>query len=748
MLNGFGLERIGLAALRLPVLASLVLMVVTLIALAGLPRLGFSGANVDILRDGSQELADYDELLDSFRNFNNDAIVLIRSDNLATVEGLETYRDMHFEFQFDDRVESVLSLYSLVQYDKSAGGWKSALPARYDDDGQVKALLDRLKTEIPNSQSLFSPTSAVIVLYAKPGAVQDASVTETMAHFTKIAKTFEKPGFTITLAGQPAIRADLISSIGGDLARLLPIAVLFCAIISFAIFRSPLPVLITGAAPVVSAAWMLGAMGLTGNDLNFLTAILPVLVIVVVFADALHLYMKWEAFMRERGPESRSAGDAIAETVRQVGPACILSAITTAAALFSLAFAGNHGLVQMGVIGGLAVLASLLAVLTITPLAIHWAVHIGHAPKAGAARDFAALSKPALGLLAHPARYVLASLVLLAAGLYAHVNVDSRFQLADYLASHSEIAEGERFIDEAYPGSTPLFVMVDLDPQKSMLDEANVQRFDAVLAAIGRVFPSSAFYSLADFRSEISKGGGEIREEDIDELPSYLTSRFISADRKKALITIFSSANLSASEMSALLDRLRSEIDETGQGADVTVTGFPVLSAVVAPRLMDNLRFSLLGTIVVSIVLIGFAARSWRLGLACLVPNLLPIVCVELILWATGTPLNLSVTVALTVAFGLAVNDSIHLTNQYMMERARKGPHEALSLALKHTLPAMASTTLILAGGLVITLFSALPVISLFSAVMILTLLFAILFDAFQLPVHILTLERRGDSQQ
>ena len=129
MINGFGLQRIGLAALRFPVFATLMIAVITAASVFGVSRLGFSGDNIEILRDGSKEMADYDRLLTSFRNFNNDAIVLMRTDNLATVDGIETYRDLHFEFSLDDRVESVLSLFSLVQYDNQRGGWKSAVPA-------------------------------------------------------------------------------------------------------------------------------------------------------------------------------------------------------------------------------------------------------------------------------------------------------------------------------------------------------------------------------------------------------------------------------------------------------------------------------------------------------------------------------------------------------------------------------------------------------------------------------------------
>lgn len=740
MAFGFGLARLGLLALRYPVVASILVLAVTLCAAIGLPRLEFSGANIDILRDGSREIADYDRLLSDFRNFNNDAVVLIRAENLATVDGIETYRDLHFEFQFDDRVQSILSLFALVQYEAGRGGWHSAVPARFESDGEVAAFLDRISKEIPNSRSLLGEghDSAVMVVYARSEAVTDAAVRDTMAHFQELASGFEADGITVTIAGQPAIRSGLITDIIGDLVRLLPLSLLFCAVIAWPIFRSLPAMLITAAAPLASLVWLLGGMGMSGFALSFLTNVLPVLLTVVVFADALHLFIKWDALARRDGDPLR----AISRAIETVGPACVLSGLTTAVALFSLTLSRNHGLIELGVIGGLAVLASILSVIVVVPLAIHWAVKAGYRPREKGPARLSVAVTPAIRLLARPWPVVAAGLAICLAGAAAHLNIDSRFQLVDYLSSKSAVAVSEGFIDERYPGSTPLFVILERDMAKPLLDPANLERFDAALAAVSDVFPASSFYSLADFRSEIEKGGGTLREEDIEELPDYLTSRFISGARDKVLVTIFSSANLPASGMQARLGELRQAFEAREIGEYATFTGYPVLSAVVAPRLMDRLRMSLLASVAISIALIALAARSWRHGLACLVPNLLPILCVELVLWISGVPLNMTVAVSLTVAFGLAVNDSIHLLNQYMLELEERKSREAMENALRGVFPAMLSTTLILSGGLLIMLFSALPAIALFSAVMMLTLLFALLFDIFQLPQQILLLGR------
>ena len=208
MINGFGLDRLGVAAIRNPVISTIVMVAITIAALFGVSKLGFSGENIEILRDGSQELADYDELLSEFRDFNNDAIILMRIENLATVDGIETFRDLNFEFQLEDSVESVLSIFSLVQFNPAKGGWGSALPSQFDNDSHVKTSLQKLAQDIPSAQSLFSPDfdSAVMVVYTKADAIADSSVRETMDSFASLAKEFETKGVTINncrSAGHP-----------------------------------------------------------------------------------------------------------------------------------------------------------------------------------------------------------------------------------------------------------------------------------------------------------------------------------------------------------------------------------------------------------------------------------------------------------------------------------------------------------------------------------------------------------------
>jgi len=741
MMNGFGLEKLGLLALRFPVVATVALLITCLTAGIGISRLQFSGENIEILRDGSQELANYDELLSEFRDFNNDAVILMRVPNLATVEGIETFRELSFEFQLDERVESTLSIFSLVLYAGPEQGWQSALPAEFENDQQVLDSLQQLVIDIPSSQSLFSANfdSAVIVVYTKAEAIADANVRETMWGLEELGKEYETDEISISIAGQPAIRSDLIRSIASDIVYLAPISILLCALLAFALFRSPTAMFLCAFPSLLAIYWFLGGAGLTGTTLNFLTNILPVLLIVIIFADTLHLYLKWQG-LAEKETNSLVA---LKNAIREIGPACGISSLTTCAALLSFCFSGNNGLFELGVVGAIGVLGGFIAIMLGLPVAAYWADRARYKPRASTTKRLSEIATPAVQMLRWRKTILASGLILCALGLYAHSMIDSRFRLIDYLGNASEVGQSEGYIDQTYSGTTPLFAVVDVDQSLELDHPANEQRVYDTIDAIVDVFPADSFYSLTDFADQIKSSGGKLSASLIDDIPRALTSRFISADKDKILVTIFASANLSANEMQKRLTKLNAALKKRGLSENVRITGYPVLSGVVAPRLMDNLRLSLILAVGLSILIISISAASWRLGLACLVPNLLPIVVVELILYMSGIPLNLSITVALTVAFGIAVDDSVHMLNQYMINREDHETSIAVQGALKEVTPAIFSTTLILSGGLIVMSFSSLPAMAVFSAVVIMTLVIAFLADIFQLPAYLAVIDKR-----
>ncbi|WP_395820692.1 MMPL family transporter, partial [Devosia sp.] len=152
--------------------------------------------------------------------------------------------------------------------------------------------------------------------------------------------------------------------------------------------------------------------------------------------------------------------------------------------------------------------------------------------------------------------------------------------------------------------------------------------------------------------------------------------------------------------------------------------------------IVRGLQLDLTISVVVNLFLIGWAFMSLRVAVATAIPNLFPILGTEAWLWASGAGLQLTTVLALTIAFGIAVDDTTHFLSHYLHSRREEGRSHAD--AIKHTLEriggAIVAATLILCSGTAIVMFSELPQVALFGTLFVVTLGFAVIGDVFILP--------------
>src|SRR5690606_8331650 len=110
------------------------------------------------------------------------------------------------------------------------------------------------------------------------------------------------------------------------------IGVALATAMSLLLFRRLGAVLIVGGAAMLGAAWTMGGMGLVGEPMTVITTILPTLVMVIGFADAVHLLVHF----RKARAEGMSRAEAAKGSIRHLGLACLLASITTAIGFASL----------------------------------------------------------------------------------------------------------------------------------------------------------------------------------------------------------------------------------------------------------------------------------------------------------------------------------------------------------------------------------------------------------------------------
>jgi hypothetical protein len=154
-------------------------------------------------------------------------------------------------------------------------------------------------------------------------------------------------------------------------------------------------------------------------------------------------------------------------------------------------------------------------------------------------------------------------------------------------------------------------------------------------------------------------------------------------------------------------------------GYDIAVTGLPAIAARNSAKLISELNWGLVGDIFLVFIFLGIMLRSVMVGVASVLPSLFPIFATGALLWWTGEGLQFASIIAITVAFSLAIDSTVHFLNRFRLEERRLGPGEghaeaALRRTVEHIGPAVILTTIVLALGLGVTFFSDLPSLRLF----------------------------------
>lgn len=162
--------------------------------------------------------------------------------------------------------------------------------------------------------------------------------------------------------------------------------------------------------------------------------------------------------------------------------------------------------------------------------------------------------------------------------------------------------------------------------------------------------------------------------------------------------------------------------------------------------LINNLIQSLFIAFIIIALMMAVLFGSIRMVLIALVPNFLPLLLTAAIMGFMGIALKPSTALIFSVAFGIAVDDTIHYLARYRLAR-KTGDNivSAVSNSFKDTGVSMIYTSIVLFFGFVIFSFSAYGGIEALGKLTSITLLIALFTNLLLLPSMLITFQRDKD---
>ena len=169
------------------------------------------------------------------------------------------------------------------------------------------------------------------------------------------------------------------------------------------------------------------------------------------------------------------------------------------------------------------------------------------------------------------------------------------------------------------------------------------------------------------------------------------------------------------------------------------LTGTPVIIDKGGREISRTIILGLLTAFLLIALSMGLLFRSFKMAVLSLVPNVFPILLTAGLIGFAGIDLNMTTAIVFTIAFGIAVDDTIHFLSRYRQElNAGRSNFLAVRRTFISTGKAIVLTTIILLGGFVSLLFSDFESTFYIGLFVSLTLIFALITDLSLLPLLLL----------
>lgn len=688
---------------------------------------------------------------ESQRRFGGDEIITILIDGDAPFDAaaLREVVRVSEEFQNLAGVERVDSLSTVPLIHATVDGDLSLAPALAggvpESADEIDQLAHRTRADRIAPRTLVSPDERAFAvnLVLEKGAEE---------FYDSVLSAVENPanGLRAWVSGVPIFRIAADSRTRSELALFVPMTIVVVGLLLALLFGKPQAVVIPLASSGLGTWIMLGAMGALDVSLAITTVILPSVLLALGCAYSVHLLHAASGVTVDRREEA----------LLRVSLPIALSGLTTTLGFLAVSFVRIEAIQNIGIFGAFGVLAVLAVTLTAGPAALTlWPLPTRRVRFQEAIQDRAT---PALLRFArNNRRAVIASwlfaVVAASVGLgrlAIETDVILWFQRDDPIRVSYET------IRARLSGISPLNVVIESQQNAKVNSREVISAIDRLstflesLPAVGRSL------SIADPLRQVHGGfsGDASLPLPVDDA---LISQYLLLLDSKQHIRDFVAVDWSAANIKLRVNDNSSEAllnvaaeaerwwDQNG------VTGYRARSTGIMyefARAQDAIAWGQLkGLVFAFLTVFGIliAVFRWvRLALIALVPSVIPIAMGFGAMGLLGIPLDAGTVVIGNLAFGIAIDDSIHAVTGFFSRRASgQTASAALSSTYRSVLPPLVYTTVTVTLGfavLALSDFTPIRHLGLLTAGLMITCLLA---DSLLLPAMLSRLDDSPDAE-
>jgi len=660
-----------------------------------------------------------------------DSLILILSTEKGTLlasELIDLYSE--FEKQLDgiDYVERVTGFFQFLEADVSFDDLNTSESYETPEN-----LLKRLQTNSA-SKNMITTDGRMGLVNIGIALPHENTAKEVKSFMTAVESVINdnhklsELSVTVNYSGTLALNEAYIDVVRHDLKRFIPLLFLILSIFLYVFIKNWRISFLLISVSLLSAITAFGVAGWLHWELAAINAFTPIIIMSLNIATSMHIVMNYFRFVAD----GSSRVDAMTESVRYNFQALTFSKLTTASGFLLLSFSPSPPVQVVGYIVAIGMLVSYILCLTLLRTLL---------PKLALSQEQAQLvvRKTSLtkfgNLVLKQGNYILVvAIVTIVTSLIALQQLSINDNVYEYFPEDHRFRQGTELIDNHFDGSIRLLYSIDSGEAYGVLEKDYRERLSAFttwLRAQENVARVDDILSIA-----VERG---VRLDNVRTLLESNTTSMLGLEQQlteeyRAVKVSIYLKTITASELISF-DRTANEwlINNLGLYNYQGGVGPDILFAKLGERNAKSMFFSLTLALVMIAIITGVLLRSLSATFIGLVCNLFPVITVFAVWSLLGGYISLGSAMVMGMIMGIIVDDTLHMLLKFPRASDSSVVNPITSL-YERVCPAILITSITLAAGLFVGVFSGFRPIYELSLLSLSIILTAMLADLFFLP--------------
>jgi hydrophobe/amphiphile efflux-3 (HAE3) family protein len=738
---------------------------ITVMMASSLKNLEFEGSYRIWFGEESKILKDYDNFRAVFGNDDSVTIMFSDENGIFTKEALQTVENITqklWQTHHIARVDSITN-YQYVHSDDE-----------YPDEVIVEDFIEEIdsytpqqlamKKKIALSQDLIvgkliskDAKTTMIVGRMTPKAGDDPAVAFSIRDAVlEILALEEKKGYEFFLGGGPIINTSFIEVAQHDGGTFTPAVIVIAMILLLLIFRKFSSMMASILVVIFTFLIVLSIQVMLGFKLNNFTANVPVFVVAIGIADAMHLIWIY-TMARKKGMQNY---EAIHYSVKKNLLAIFLTSVTTSIGFASLGISAVVPIQTLGIAtASAAILAFVMTMLFVPSFLAIINPNIKPDKNIQDANNHP-LAVWYTSFLMKNAKVILSiSIVIflaLGAGIFK-ANVDSN--TVKYFKEDFPFRTAVKEMQDKLTGPMSYEIVVDSKENDGIKNPEFLRTVEKFYKEFYATYPDvrhiSSLMDVIKTFNDVMAGSKSIPN-DQDLVAQYLLLYSLSLpqgmeindkmDINERLLRVSASINLvDTSKDLEMINWAEDWWNDTPYSAEVN--GQTVMFA----HMQHDVTATLLESISIAVIMISIVMllifRNWRMLPIFIVPNILPIALVVGVMGWVGIDIDMGVAIAGAIIIGVAVDDTIHFMVKYIEARKQGDSLEdAMRYVMSYAGSAIIFTTIVLSLAFLVFVFSSFNPNYHFGVVTASALVIAVIVDLVALPALLILIDNKKKS--